>query len=218
MSQPLLVAEELRAADDVARPLTLVVRPGDRVGLLSASSRGLSALLRTLARLERPAEGRLFWSGVNVTRTPRALLPRHLLANVLLLWANPYALFEDNARVGAAIGGRGRRGATSLTPDARLRASGLSPALSEFRVAALSGLARVRVALAYAQRRRPSVILVDDVFAHLVPESWPGLLATLEAIVGETGALIIASRYPEALGTMTRIINLSAVGRVNAES
>jgi hypothetical protein len=62
------------------------------------------------------------------------------------------------------------------------------------------------------------VILVDDVFAHLIPESWRGLLATLEAVVGETGALIVASRYTEALGTMTRVIDLSAAGKVNAES
>ncbi|MCU0522642.1 MAG: hypothetical protein MUF84_18365 [Anaerolineae bacterium] len=215
MSQPLLVAEALQAAGGVIQPLTLVVRPGDRIGLLSASGRELSMFLRTLARLQRPSEGRLFWSGVDVTRRPRALLPRHLREGVLLLWANPYALFQDGTRVGAAIG---RSGATSATPEGRLRASGLSSALLEFGIGSLSGLERVRVALTYAQRHRPSVILVDDVFAHLIPESWRGLLATLEAVVGETGALIVASRYTEALGTMTRVIDLSAAGKVNAES
>ena len=208
---PLLAAEGLRATGCSAQPLTLNLLPGDRVGLLGSTSDTLSGLVRTLARLQRPAAGRLFWSGLDVTRRPGVLLPLRLRTHVLMLWADPYALFDNGVRVRTAIGGRRRQSPVSAAPDVRLRAGGLSPALSEFTVASLSGLTRARVALAYAQCRQPRVILVDDLFAHLIPEGWPGFLTALETLAGDSGALIIASRFPEALRTMARIVVINDV-------
>jgi len=191
----------VRAAGSDAPPLTLALVPGDRVGLLGVSGTELSGLLRTLAGLQKPAEGRLYRNGIDVTRRPRWLLSQRMRAQVLLLWADPYVLFGDHVQV---------RTATKGEAPARLRASRLSPALHAFEVGTLSGLERTRVALAYVRRRGSQVILIDDVFSHLVPEAWPELLADLDGLAGEAGAIVIASRLPRALQTMKQLVDLGA--------
>ncbi len=146
------------------------------------------------------------WFGVNVTQKPRWLLPRRFKARVLLLWANPYALFEGNTRARTLLG---RSNGSRSAPDCSHQDSELSPALLAARVKALSGVTRVRVALAYAQQRQPAILLVDDIFSHLVPESWPGILDSLGKVVGSNGGVVIASKYPEALRSATQVIDLS---------
>lgn len=215
-SRPLLLAEGLQAARCDAEPLTLVLNPGDRVGLLRGAQQDLRGLLRALARLEVPAAGHLLWNGIDVTRRPLWLLPRDLRHQVLLLWANPYALIEPGHSVHWARAVRGRA-ASGTSPD-QLCASGLSPAVREFSTGVLSGVALVRLALTYVRLRQPRIVLVDDVFAHLVPESWPELLAALEDTAGEAGALVIASRHRQAVAAMTRIVVLGSgpEGQVSA--
>jgi len=203
---PLLVAEALRVADEALGPLTLSLRAGEQIGLLTPDHGEARPLLRTLARLQRPNGGLLFWFGVNVTQKPRWLLPQRLKARVLLLWANPYGLFEGNTRVRTLLG---RSNGLLSAPDRLHQDSGLSPALLATRVKALSGVTRVRVALAYAQQRQPTVLLVGDIFSHLVPESWPGILDSLMKVVGRNGGVVIASRYLEALRSASQVIDLS---------
>jgi len=195
--------------------LTLVLHPGDRVGLLRGAGQDLRGLLGALARLETPTAGRLLWNGVDVTRRPRWLLPRDLRHQVLLLWANPYALIEPGRGVRRAVAMRGHM-AGGMSPD-RLRASGLSSVVGDFSTGALSGVALVRLALAYMRLRQPRIVLVDDIFAHLVPESWPELLSALEDTAGESGALVIASRYRQAVAAMARVIVLTSEPEVRVQ-
>lgn len=194
----LLSAEELRLRAAGTQPIDLEIRPGDRVGILGSSGSGRGLLLRTLARLEEPAGGRIRWSGVDVTRRPRWLMSRTLRMGVVLIWENPYVLFEQNLTVRQIVGS-----STSLAE------AGLSPIALDLTVNALSGLARVRLALAFAAQRRPRVMLVDDVFHHLAPEVWQEVLTCVESCAAEETAVVIGSRYPSALQSMHRVIALS---------
>jgi len=52
------------------------------------------------------------------------------------------------------------------------------------------------------------VILVDDVFAHLVPESWPYLLSQFDRMMAEDGALLIASRQRQVVEGMAKVVTI----------
>lgn len=84
----------------------------------------------------------------------------------------------------------------------------MPPIVADGPVRALSGVERVRLALLYALQNDPRVLLVDDVFRWVVPEMWQSLVDELDARVGETRALVIASRFWQALQTTRYVIVL----------
>ena len=157
----LLSAEGLQIGGQRSGPIDLTLRAGDRVGVVATQAEEASRLLQVLARLRQPVAGHLAWRGTDVTRRPRWLLPQRLRDNILLIWANPYAIFAEDAEIGALVGNRGAQSSAT----AQIMASGLSPGVLAFQVRSLSGMERVRLALAYAEKRQPQVILVDDVFS-----------------------------------------------------
>jgi len=186
-------------------PINLTLRAGDRIGLLGAAGSGKQQLLRTLACLVKPAGGRIMWNGTDITRRPRWLLGRRQ-SDVVLIWANPYALFADGTsprRLLRTISARGSAAAGEPSHDVVFPA-----ALRDVRVGALSGYQRVRLALAYAERRGARAILLDDVFRSLSPGTWPALLAQLDRTIGDQRALLIASEYPRALTHTDHILVL----------
>ncbi len=206
----LLSAEGLQIGGQRSGPIDLTLRAGDRVGVVATQAEEASRLLQVLARLRQPVAGHLAWRGTDVTRRPRWLLPRRLRDDILLIWANPYAIFAEDAEIGALVGNRGAKSSAT----AQIMASGLSPGVLAFQVRSLSGMERVRLALAYAEKRQPQVILVDDVFDHLVPESWQALLTDLDRVVGERGALLITSRHLQVIEGMARVYTIpSAMSR-----
>ncbi len=194
----LLAAEGLRLRNIGNQPINLTVEPGERIGILGERGSGRGRLLRTLARLEVSAAGRIWWNGVNVTRRPRWLMSRALRESVILIWENPYVLFEQNLMVRQLV-----------ESEVHLVEAGLTPAALDLKVSALSGLARVRLALAYAAQRRPKVILLDDVFHHLAPTVWQEVTGVLASKVSGETAVVVASRYSSALQAMERVLVVS---------
>jgi ABC-type branched-subunit amino acid transport system ATPase component len=194
----LLAVEGVRLRSIGTEPIDMMVRTGERLGLLGDSDSGRRQLLRTMARLEEPATGRIRWNGVDVTRRPRWLMPRDLREGVILIWENPYVLFEQNRLVRHIV-----QSGTSLVE------AGLTPVALDLQVQSLSGFARVRLALAYAARRRPRVMLVDDIFHYLAPAVWQEVIRTLERILPVETALVVASRYPAVLESMARVMAMS---------
>ena len=187
-SATLLATENLKIAESVA-PLALALSAGQRIGLLGVEDCGKRRLLRILARLDRPFDGQLYWAGREVTRRPRWRLGRQR-NHVVMISANPYALFRDEQTV--------REGLNSAAAWPSQSDSSMITGLMlpmEAQVGALSALQRVRLALAYALAQDARVILVDDVFASLNPQTWPALMDDLGAACGEHSAAVIASQY-----------------------
>jgi microcin C transport system ATP-binding protein len=193
-----LTAEGVRLRKIGSAPIHLSVGRGERIGLLAGAGSGKRQLLRTLARLEGAAAGRIRWNGIDVTHTPRWLMSRAQREGVLMIWENPYVLFGQNRPVRTIVGS-----------GAKLVEAGLTPAALDLEVSALSGLARVRLALAYTAKRRPRVLLVDDVFHHLAPAVWQEVVSVLGRILPRETAMILASRHASALERMERVVVLS---------
>jgi peptide/nickel transport system ATP-binding protein len=188
-----LRTEGLRLHHRGEHGIDIVLNAGGRAALWGAAGSGKSALLHTLARLERPASGRLYWGTEELSRKPRWLLrKRH--KRIRLLWKNPYALFEEGLDIEALLNDRAehRRGKQVL-----LQANNLSPAIQAFDVTSISGSQRVRLALAYLES--PEILLVDDLFTHLTPETWDDLLALMDRALDQYGALLIATQFRAVL-------------------
>ncbi len=202
--QPLLRAEQLGATCCDGEGLDLTLTAGARVGILGAAGSGKTALLRTLARLQAPTRGQLWWRNVNVTRRARWLFGKER-AFVALLSTNPYTSFEPWAAVRQFFT-LSRQASSALAE--RFRKGGLPPVAADGAVRALSGVERVRLALLYALHNEPGILLIDDVFRWIVPELWQPLVDECAARLGETRALVVASRYWQPLRTLEYIIIL----------
>jgi ABC-type glutathione transport system ATPase component len=191
----LLRAERLSATQQYNVGIDLTLTAGDRIGILGAPGSGKTALLRTLARLCRPVSGQLRWQDVNVTRKPRWLLGRQR-SFVAMLLTNPYTSLAPWAPV--------RQFFTKSRPTRSvlaelLQGSGMPAAASDANVRSLSGVARVRLATACVLQYDPRILLVDDVFRMILPEVWERLFVELDAQAGTTRALVVASRFWQAL-------------------
>jgi lipopolysaccharide export system ATP-binding protein len=181
------VASGLLAAGDVFKSyrglpvlegVTLAVRPGEIVGLLGPNGAGKTTLFNMLIGMTRPDSGRVFMSGLDVTRMPmyrRARLGLGYLPQETSVFRN--LTVEGNIMSVLDI----------LALDASTRKARLEQLLSEFsiahlsqkRAASLSGGERRRLEIARALAANPSFILLDEPFAGIDPLS----IADIHALV-----------------------------------
>lgn len=213
----LLQAEDLQIQADHSREpvvVTLALKKGDSVSITGIDQSGKSALLRVLAKMAPAASGCLFWNDVEVTRRPRWTLGRRR-KDVMLLWADPYALFANSGEV-RQIFEQPDTGRGEPQIQEHLQAVGLSTATLNVKIQTLSGAQRVRLALAYARQRAPKVLLVDDLFARLAPEVWPDLITRMKEVMVQ-GALVVASRYAAATGSLMPL-NVSEMPNMSSDT
>lgn len=190
--RPLLRAQQLCATRADSSGFDITLTPGARVGILGDAGSGKTALLRALAHLQPPLCGRLWWDERDVTRKARWRLGKQR-AFVTLLPTDPYMSLAPWAAV--------RRFFTPARESLAelFRQGGLPAIAADGAVRALSGVERFRLSLLYALHQEPRVLLADDVCRMLVPELWAPILAELDAAAGATRALVIASRFWQAL-------------------
>ena len=182
------------------------VGEGEFVCLLGPSGCGKSTALRIIGDLLRPDTGRVLvngrppaegWSEIAfVFQSPRLAPWRNALANVLL---------GVELRFGAAAARRSAAKARAL-----LALVGLSDAAAKYPLM-LSGGERQRVAIARALAVDPSIILFDEPFSALDPNTRRRLRAEIERIWLETKKtiLFVTHDIDEALILAERIVLLS---------
>jgi len=173
--------------------------------LLGPSGCGKTTLLKVIAGLERPDRGRILFDGRDVTGLP----PER--RNVGFVFQD-LALFPHlNVFENVAFGLRVRR---LPDPEVRRRVRwalelvGLDPGeYGSRRVNQLSGGQQQRVALARALVVEPSVLLLDEPFAHLDYKIKQRLLLELKRIQRETGATVVYVTHDqnEAMSVSHRI-------------
>ncbi|GIX29800.1 MAG: spermidine/putrescine ABC transporter ATP-binding protein [Porticoccaceae bacterium] len=141
----------------------LEVLEGEFFSLLGPSGCGKTTLLRIIAGLEAPDEGRVFLAGRDMTHTPPHLRPVNTVFQSYALF--PHLTVAGNVAFGLRMRRLPKREIRERV-DAALDLVGLR-GLAERRPHQLSGGQRQRVALARALVNEPRVLLLDEPLSAL---------------------------------------------------
>lgn len=149
----------------VLRGISLVLHPGEVLAVLGKNGMGKTTLLKTIMGFIRPAEGKIFMDGRDVSGAPPFRLARTGVAYV----PQELNLFQDltvkeNLRLGVASDALFRRRVTSLSKS--------FPRIIERlpqRAGTLSGGEQKMLVMSRAMLARPRVMLLDEISEGLQP-------------------------------------------------
>jgi putative ABC transport system ATP-binding protein len=184
--------------DVPARGMTVLAGP---------SGSGKSTLLRVLGLFEQPARGSLTFQGADVRklrhRERRALRRDHLG----LVFQNPadnllsYLTVADNLHAAAEAAG------TECRPEEILEQLGLR-GTGGWKIAALSGGQQQRLAFGCVLAARSTVILADEPTSQLDEASADLVLDTLQFLVDQDFAVLVASHDERLINLGARVARL----------
>ena len=184
--------------------LDLTVEPGEVMALLGPSGSGKTTALRAVAGFVRPASGRVFIGGRDVTG-----LPPHQRGIGMVV--QQYALFPHlRVKDNVAFGLRARKAAKAEIPGRvaeALEMTGMG-AYAERYPRELSGGQQQRVAIARALAIRPGVLLLDEPLSALDAQLRSGMLAELARLhreLPDVSILYVTHDQVEALTLADRI-------------
>ena len=212
MAETLLALRDVSVRHGASTALkisSLEVHAGEMLAVIGPNGSGKSTLLRVIGLLQQPTTGKVYFAGEEATRT-NALLLRRRIASVfqepLLVNASVY----DNAALGLKM--RGLRGGaieTRLRPW--LERLGIAH-LASRRARTLSGGEAQRTSLARALALNPELLLLDEPFSALDPQTREALLADLQRILGAAAvtAVLVTHDRNEAFMLGKRIGVLKA--------
>lgn len=180
----------------VLGPLTLTIRPGERVAIVGPSGAGKSSLMQLLLRFYDPQAGQICIDGVPVDRMALADL-RGLMASVPQEPVIFAETIRENIRLARPAASdaevEAAAEAAAVMPFARRLVGGLDTMIGE-RGVTLSGGERQRIAIARAILRDAPILLLDEATSALDAENERAVQEALErAMTGRT-ALVIAHR------------------------
>ncbi len=178
------------------REISFSVKKGEIVGLIGPSGSGKTTLADLILRLTDPREGRILLDDIQSTkialcewRTNVGYVPQE----VFLL----NGTIEDNIRFyDASLTEKdliAAARAANIYDFIQNQPKGFRTEVGE-RGLSLSGGQRQRIALARALARRPQILILDEATSALDRESEASILGAIEALRGETTAIIIAHR------------------------
>ena len=194
--------------------LSLEVRPGDRIAVLGRIGSGKSTLVRLLAGLYQPTQGRVEADGIDL----RQIDPADFRANVGLVTQEP-RLFSGSLRENVLLG-RASADAQRLAEVATL--TGLDRLVASHplgwnlpvgeRGGLLSGGQRQLVALARCLVTAPQILLMDEPTSSMDAQSEQVFLQRLKTAVGQR-TLVVVTHRPAVLDLVTRLVVVDA-GRI----
>ena len=160
--------------------------PAGLTVLFGPSGAGKTRLLRLIAGLDEPAEGRIaFDERTFVDRAQRTTLPVHQ-RRIGMVFQQPYLLPHRTVAANVAITADGDTRHDRRTTAGRwLERTGAAP-FADRRPHQLSGGQRQRVALARALAGRPQLLLLDEPFNALDLERRRRLRRLVRSLVDET--------------------------------
>jgi lipoprotein-releasing system ATP-binding protein len=222
MSQPLIVARDLRKSYDNGRVpvlagVSLEIQAGEMVALWGASGSGKSTLLHLAGGLDVPDAGEISVCGRDPrNEADRLVLRRHHVGFVFQL----HNLIADltvaeNLRVPALADNRPHAETTARLHELAT-AVGIAHRL-DHRIQDISGGERQRTAICRALMNRPQLVLADEPTGSLDEVTGDTVFALLRTLVRERGITVVLAtherRFAEQCDRMLRVRS----GRIEAE-
>jgi len=188
--------------------VTLDIPSGDLVCLLGPSGCGKTTLLRLIAGLDAPSEGRILLDGEDITAVPAHQRNFGMVFQSLALF--PHLSVVDNISYGLRVRGVAaaarRKRAEALLELVRL------PGIADRHVAQLSGGQRQRVAIARALALEPKIFLLDEPMSALdakLREAMQVELSQLQRRLGIT-TVVVTHDQREAMTMADTIVVIGA--------
>ena len=185
------------------RDVSLEVEEGETLALVGANGAGKTTLLRTIAGAHRPAGGRIFFDGADVTRVrahKRVRMGIALVPEGRRLF--PRLTVEENLLVASAA-----RRTGPWDVEAVLEVFPLLRPLRSAAAASLSGGEQQATAIGRALMTNPRLLLLDEVSLGLAPVVVERVYASL-AELAERGTTIVLVEQDigRALAVSSRVV------------
>lgn len=173
----------VKEGKNILQDIHFLVKRGECVGLIGPNGSGKSSLLKILAFLEAPTEGKLIFQGQFIPRR----VPLHVRRKIAIVFQEPL-LFNANVYDNVAAGLKFRRLTNGEIRDR------VSHWLEQFGVAhlakqaapSLSGGEAQRVSLARAFALEPDILFLDEPFSALDAPTKEALRADLAHVFKST--------------------------------
>ena len=187
----------------VAKDLSFSVAERELFALLGPSGAGKTTILKTIAGLLTPIDGRIFINGDDVTATAAEHRDAVLIFQKPLLF--PFMNAGENVGFGLRMQGVTGK-AARLRVDAMMELTGLA-GLQSRRPHELSGGQQQRVALARGLVINPSILLMDEPLSNLDADLRQQMRRLILDVRTETGVtmLLVTHDQTEAMMVSDRI-------------
>jgi ATP-binding cassette subfamily B protein len=176
--------------------LTLVVQPGECIGILGATGSGKSTLLSLISRFYDPTEGRVCIDGMDIKKVSLAALRRQIgvVFQESLLFrdsvANNIAFGHPEATASQVVAAAERAGADEFVRELPF---GYQTVLEEGAVN-LSGGQRQRLAIARALLLEPPILVLDDPTTAIDSETEAQVLCAVDRAAHGRTTFIVSGR------------------------
>jgi len=184
------------------RGVSFDIAQGETLALIGANGAGKTTLLRAIAGAHRPATGRVWFAGADITHMPahrRVELGIALVSEGRRLF--PSLTVEENLRVASAR----RRGRWNV--DTVLDVFPLLKPRRHMPAATLSGGEQQAVAIGRALMSNPRLLLLDEVSLGLAPVVVDAVYRSLGDVIGEGATVLLVEQdLTRALQVAGRVV------------
>ena len=186
---------------DVLRDVSLEVQAGEKVFLCGASGAGKTTLMYTLAGLETPVSGEVFFDGESIYKAPKNRQAAIRNQRMGYIFQNYFLMPEltavENVLLPAFVSSADRKDRAVEI----LRHLGLADRLSH-RPSELSGGEQQRVAIARSLINDPDVVFADEPTGNLDSKTGASVMESLIELVAEQKKSLIVVTHDTKLALL----------------
>lgn len=184
--------EVVHALDDVS----LIIRPGEALGIVGETGSGKSTFARVLLLLTPPDKGTVRFNGVDVTQATGRTL-KALRRQMQIIFQDPYSALDPRMKIGTSIAAPlsqhriGTRSQRSELVRELLRKVGLDVSLADRYPDECSGGQLQRVVIARALSLNPRFLVCDEPTASLDASVRAQILNVIRDLKAELGLTLV---------------------------